>query len=168
MADMGAQEVGGASSGTESSERKCGMEMSYVKTLNGLLMAKKIGWSLIAFFLCIFSGVSVTSILFGVVVFSGLMLCIMLFFVFAFGKAKQITRINVYKFDFIVSFLGTIAYFIVSLWGLFSFNPVLIAACVFGFIAMLSFGASVYLNFKRWRQNKSTTSSDNTAYNPTY
>ena len=42
MADMGAQEVGGASSGTESSERKCGMEMSYVKTLNGLLMAKKI------------------------------------------------------------------------------------------------------------------------------
>ncbi|XP_038070249.1 CKLF-like MARVEL transmembrane domain-containing protein 7 [Patiria miniata] len=166
MADQETVESGGGSSGAE---RKCGMDMGYVKSINGVLKAKMMGWSLIAFILCLVSGVSIANIFFGVVIFCGLFLSIGLFIVFAYSKDKDITRINIYLFDFLVSILGTIAYFIVCLASVFNIaQPAMIAAAIFGFIAMLSFGASIWFNFQRWRQLKPRPPTSNQSYDANY
>ncbi|XP_022094473.1 CKLF-like MARVEL transmembrane domain-containing protein 7 [Acanthaster planci] len=163
------KEQGGAGAGDGQTERKCGMDMSYVKSINGVLKAKMMGWSLIAFILCIAAGPSITSIFFGVVIFCGLFLSVGLFIVFAFSKDRNITRINIYLFDFLVSVIGTIAYFIVCMASVFNIlEPPMIAAAIFGFIAMVSFGASIWFNFKRWREFKPRASGTNETYDTNY
>eukprot|EP00057_Strongylocentrotus_purpuratus_P000464 XP_001176938.1 PREDICTED: CKLF-like MARVEL transmembrane domain-containing protein 4 isoform X1 [Strongylocentrotus purpuratus] len=142
-------------------ERKCGLDMSYVKSINGILKAKQIGWSLLAFTLACIEGSGISIVFFIIATLCGWTTTFVIWFMFSSHTYKKVTRINWFLADLVVSLAACVLYVCIGIPVIISpFCPLCIAAAVFGFIAVASYGLGLWYSFKRWRESKNRQSSD--------
>lgn len=145
---------------SEHVERKCGLDMSYVKSINGILKGKQIGWTLIAFILACVVGGGVAIVFFIIATLGALVCTIAIWFMFATHMYKKVTKLNWFLSDLVVSVCSTVLLFCIGIPVVISVNPVAIAAGVFGFLGMASYAVGCWYSFKRWRESTKRQSSD--------
>ncbi|XP_022094542.1 CKLF-like MARVEL transmembrane domain-containing protein 4 [Acanthaster planci] len=169
MADLNKHDMGSSQEQDGSGRnRKCGMDMSYVRSINGALKGNQIGWTFVAFILSCVCGPSILCILFDIILAISLILTVTIFVVFAFTLEKKISRINFYLTDFLNSIISVVVYFVFSLLMIILSGtaPVMIAAGVFGFLAVAGYFGNIWYSFKRWRSSRSRTSGNHQPYDP--
>ncbi|XP_041454753.1 uncharacterized protein LOC129270994 [Lytechinus pictus] len=140
------------SSSADHGERKCGLDMTYVKSINGILKAKQIGWSLLAFTLACIVGNGVAIVFFIIATLCGWTMTFVIWFMFASHTYKKVTRVNWFIADLLVSLGACVLYVAIGIPVLISpFSPVSIAAGVFGIIAALSYAVGSWSAFRAYR-----------------
>ncbi|XP_011673682.1 uncharacterized protein LOC752781 isoform X2 [Strongylocentrotus purpuratus] len=133
-------------------ERKCGLDMSYVKSINGILKAKQIGWSLLAFTLACIEGSGISIVFFIIATLCGWTTTFVIWFMFSSHTYKKVTRINWFLADLVVSLAACVLYVCIGIPVIISpFCPLCIAAAVFGFIAAFSYGIGFWQAYRTYR-----------------
>ncbi|XP_072169639.1 CKLF-like MARVEL transmembrane domain-containing protein 5 [Diadema setosum] len=167
MADQ-VGEAGNASSGSPDKGRKCGFDMNYVSSIHGILKAKQMGWSFLAFFLICFAASGAVSVLFLLVTLAGFLTSTVIFFMFGTDNYKKVTKVNWFLADVLHCLAAIVLYIALGIPLIISILcPLCIASAVFGFIAVASYGAGIWYSIKRWRENK-TRQTSNAQYNVDY
>ncbi|XP_038070120.1 CKLF-like MARVEL transmembrane domain-containing protein 4 [Patiria miniata] len=167
MAELNQHDVESSKAQPSGAGRKsacCGMDMDYVRSINGILKGNQIGWTCLAFIMSWFCGLAALSILFAIAMCFGLVLTIVIFVAFAFSLKSK--KIDFYLADFLVSIVATVVYFALSLPMLILSGgaPLFILAGIFGFLALAGFFVNILFSFKRWRSSGTRAASDNQPY----
>lgn len=137
-------------------KKTCGVDMTYVMSINGLLKGKQLLWSFLAFLLmCIDFGITAGKVIYGLCAFPLLLCIIVLTFVFATHLYTRAPQVPWFLADLGISAGAGAFQLIFGIVFCTTFVPLQVAAGVFALIAAVTaFAPGTFYSYKRWRESK--------------